>query len=147
MIARRAELAILARSGNPNPSHVHFPVFDLVRPHHGLSRLRDWIAAHGGTRLTRDLAAAIACVEPHHFSALFRRSTGLTFLEWRRKHRIACAVRAMESGEYTIHEVVSLVGYRNRRSLERAIRNATGQTPAAFLGGSIPLPPRGTLCR
>ena len=95
--------------------------------------------------MTRDVAAAIACVEPHHFSALFRRSTGLTFLEWRRKHRIACAVRAMESGQYTIHEVVSLVGYRDRRSLERAIRDATGQTPAALLGASVLSPCRGVI--
>lgn len=94
--------------------------------------MREWVAAHGGARLTLHLAASIACLEPHHLSAVFRDCTGLTFLKWRRSHRIACALRAIESGTFKLDEVVDLVGYRDRRSLERAIKSATGKTPAAF---------------
>ena len=111
-------------------SHPSHALFDLLYSHAGLLRLRDWIIAHGGAGLTREHAAAIACVEAHRFSALFRKCTGQTFLDWRRAYRTACALHALASGQYTVHQVTALVGYRNRRSLERALRDATGRTPA-----------------
>ena len=98
-------------------------------------RLRDWLIANDGARLTRAQAAAIACIEPHRFSALFHKCTGQTFLDWRRVYRTDCALRALASGHYTVSQVTALAGYRNRRSLERALRAATGQTPAALRGG------------
>lgn len=126
-----------ARRERPRPPEEHYPTFELSYPHKGLLRLREWVAGHGGARLTRRVAASIACLEPHHLSAVFRDCTGLTFLQWRRGHRIVCALRAIESGIYRLDEVVHLVGYRDRRSLERAIKSTTGKTPAAFSRGSM----------
>lgn len=42
------------------------------------------------------------------------------------------AITAIESGKYSIERVATLVGYGNRRSLERAIKSATDTTPAAL---------------
>lgn len=108
------------------------PTFELSEPHEGLLRLRRWITTYGGVRLTRNRAAAIACVEPHYFSALFHEFTGITFLRWRRDHRAACAVKVIASGICSIRGAMDLVGYQDRRSLERAVKRATGRTPAAF---------------
>jgi methylphosphotriester-DNA--protein-cysteine methyltransferase len=106
------------------------PTFELSSPHHRLRILQQWIAIHGARHLTLKEAATIAGLEPHHFSATFHLRVGLTFVQWTREHRAAFAVRALESGWYSIGQVVELAGYQDRRSLERAVKKATGKTPA-----------------
>jgi methylphosphotriester-DNA--protein-cysteine methyltransferase len=82
--------------------------------------------------LTRKQAASIASSEPHYLSYLFRRELGKTFVNWRREHRTSVALAALEEGKHSIDEIVSLVGYRSRRSLERAVKAATGRTAGSF---------------
>lgn len=121
--------APIQRKSIPAPSG-DLPTFDLLKPHHRLRRLQQWIAAHGALRLTLREAAAIVGLEPHYFSSTFHLSVGLTFGQWTRQHRAALAVRALESGQYSIEQVAELVGYQGRRSLERSVRRITGKTPA-----------------
>jgi len=70
--------------------------------------------------------------EPHYLSYLFRRELGKTFVNWRREHRTSLAIAALREGKYSINEIVQLVGYKSRRSLERAVKEATGRTAATF---------------
>lgn len=100
--------------------------------HSALQRLQQWAASTPPTRLTRNQAASIASSEPHYLSYLFRRELGKTFVNWRREHRTSVALAALEEGKYSIDEIVSLVGYRSRRSLERAVKAATGRTAGSF---------------
>lgn len=109
-----------------------YPTFTFSGVHMGLRRLRLWVAAHGALQLTLKDAAEIACLEPHYLSRAFRRRVGQTFLEWTREYRLAWAIRAIKSWQYSIDEVSRLVGYRDRRSLERAVRAYTGETPATL---------------
>lgn len=106
-----------------------FPTFELLKPHHRLQRLQRWLAAHCVPTLTLRDAATIAGLEPHYLSATFHVHVGVTFAQWTRDHRTAFAVRALGCGHYSIKEAAKLVGY-DRRSLERAVRRATGKTPA-----------------
>ncbi|MBW4051694.1 MAG: helix-turn-helix transcriptional regulator [Proteobacteria bacterium] len=101
-----------------------------MRPHYRLRILQQWIGAHGTRHLTLKEAARIAGLEPHHFSATFHLRVGLRFVQWTREHRTAFAVRALESGRYSIEQVAEFAGYRDRRTLERAVKRATGKTPA-----------------
>src|SRR5256885_32973 len=63
----------------------------LLNGHPALLRLRTWIAVNDPIRLTMREAADLACVELHYFSAIFRKHTGRSFIEWRRSIRIARA--------------------------------------------------------
>lgn len=107
-----------------------YPTFEFSGVHEGLSRLRLWIAVNGAVGLTLREAADIASLEPHYLSRVFRRRVGRTFLGWTRQYRTICALRAIESCRYSIGEVSRLIAYRNRRTLERIIKAATGYTPA-----------------
>jgi methylphosphotriester-DNA--protein-cysteine methyltransferase len=100
--------------------------------HSALRRLQQWAANTPPTKLTREQAAAIASREPHYLSYLFRREMGKTFVNWRREYRTSVALAALEEGTYSINEIVRLVGYRSRRSLERAVKGATGRTAGSF---------------
>lgn len=114
-----------------------YPTFTFSGVHMGLRRLRLWVAAHGALQLTLKDAAEIACLEPHYLSRAFRRRVGQTFLEWTREYRLNWAIRAIKSGQYSIGEVSRMVGYRDRRSLERAVRAYTGDTPGMLQKKSV----------
>lgn len=127
-----------AESSDPTRSQVR-RIYGKRRPkaspaevHSALQRLQQWAASTPPTRLTRKQAASIASSEPHYLSYLFRRELGKTFVNWRREHRTSVALAALEEGRYSIDEIVSLVGYRSRRSLERAVKAATGRTAGSF---------------
>lgn len=102
--------------------------------HAALRRLQQWAANTSPTGLTRKQAASIASREPHYLSFLFRREMGKTFLSWRREYRTSAAIAALKEGKLSIDEIVKLVGYRSRRSLERAVKEATGRTAGSFKG-------------
>lgn len=100
--------------------------------HAALRRLQQWAANTSPTGLTRKQAASIASREPHYLSYLFRREMGKTFMNWRREYRTSVAIAALEEGKLPIDEIVKLVGYRSRRSLERAVKDATGRTAGSL---------------
>ena len=100
--------------------------------HAALRRLQQFAANTPPTGLTREQAAAIASREPHYLSYLFRREMGKTFTKWRREYRTSVAIAALEEGKRSIDEIVKLVGYRSRRSLERAVKDATGRTAGSY---------------
>ena len=100
--------------------------------HSALKRLQHWAASTPPTRLTRKQAASIASSEPHYLSYLFRRELGKTFVNWRREYRTSVAIAALQEGKYSVNEIVQLVGYKSRRSLERAVKAATGRTVGSF---------------
>lgn len=100
--------------------------------HVALQRLQQWATNTPPTTLTREQAASIASREPHYLSYLFRRKLGKTFVNWRREYRTSMAIAALEEGKHSINEIVKLVGYKSRRSLERAVKEATGRTAGSF---------------
>ena len=53
--------------------------------------------ASRGFQLTLKQAAAIACIEPHYFSAYFGRSMGVTFSRWRTFQRMSHATHLLKS--------------------------------------------------
>ena len=107
-------------------------IFRLSRKHAALHRLQRWVAVNGALKLTLQQAAEIAALEPHYFSAAFHQHVGQSFLEWRREYRAKVAVHLINKGIFSIDYIGTLVGYRDRRSLERAIAAFTGRTAAYF---------------
>jgi transcriptional regulator GlxA family with amidase domain len=106
--------------------------FRLSRTHAGLRRLQLWVATNGCLTLSLRQAAQIASLEPHYFSVVFHRVVGKSFQEWRRSCRVEVALRLIKSGEVNMSEIATLVGYRDRRSFERAVKDHTGSKPSSF---------------
>ena len=113
------------------------PTQDLnlaLKGHPALRRLETWAATNDQLQLTLRDAATLACVELHYFSAIFRKHTGSTFIEWRRATRAARAVTLIADGTLSVDQIVHAVGYKDRRSLERALKQLMGTTPSALRG-------------
>ena len=93
------------------------------------ARLQRWLAdGNSAVTLTLRRAAHIAALEPHYFSAAFHRWSGESFILWRRRQRVARAIEALQAGHQPVTDIAILAGYRDRRSLERAITAVTGRT-------------------
>lgn len=97
--------------------------------HEGLERLKHWVATNGALTLTLAKSARIACLEPHYFSATFRRHVGESFKQWRCRYRIAWIVREIARDRHSLQEICLRAGYRDRRAFERAVKRLTGSTP------------------
>jgi transcriptional regulator GlxA family with amidase domain len=101
----------------------------LLGGHPALVRLSEWMRANDPLHLTLSNAAELACLERQYFSAIFRRYVGISFVEWRRSIRTNRAAHLMTVEGLTVEEVVLAVGYKDRRSLERAFKTILGTTP------------------
>lgn len=131
----------LNSAGNPLKRSRH-PKITLVFQHDGLVRLKEWITRNDPLTLTQRQAAEIASLERHYFSTVFHECVGETFVKWRRRQRIKQALRTLKEGRSSVSQVASLVGYSQRRSLERGMKALAGETPGAYKRKLQPRPPR-----
>jgi len=102
-----------------------------------LSKVFAWVETHGLARLTLEHAAAVAGVEPHYFSSLFRKKVGVTFSAWRLRQRVSVAQTLLRKDVHSIAQIAEAVGYKDSRSLERASKTLSGLTPATFKSGVV----------
>ena len=108
------------------------PTINLIIQHDGLVRLNKWIARNDPFTLILRQAAEIAFLERHYFSTVFHACVGETFVKWRRQQRVTQALRSLKKGRSSVTQVANLVGYRERRSLERGMKALAGETPGAY---------------
>jgi AraC family transcriptional regulator len=96
-----------------------------------LKRATDYIGDNlsGGLSLV-DLAAA-AGYSPHHFSRLFKETTGLSPHQYVIRQRVERAKDLLLRG-HPVGEVARRVGFSDQSHLSRHFRRLHGVTPAAF---------------
>lgn len=135
--AKNLGTSALNRAGHPQ-KRSRYPTINLVVQHDGLVRLKKWIARNDPLTLTLRQAAEIASLERHYFSTVFHECVGETFVKWRRRQRVAIALKSLRNGGSSVTQVVNLVGYRERRSLERGMKAIAGATPGAYKRKLLP---------
>lgn len=120
---------------------------DSVDPHafeyfRRLARARAYIEMNlAGDTSLRKVAREVG-MSPAYFSAFFRRNVGVSFQEWRTMLRVTRAHALFEQANCSVLSVAMKVGYSDRRSLERAFRLYTGETPRSFRERSCKGPTR-----
>jgi len=114
----------------------------LGRPAHpravgGLSarnwrRVRDYIDAHLGNRLTVAQLAAQAGLSPSHFLRAFRQTTGLPPHQYVLSLRLAKARQLVLDARQPLDGVARACGFSSHSHLTAAMRRAWGVTPSAL---------------
>ncbi len=82
--------------------------------------------------ITLNDICAITNYTPAHMSKKFKANMGITFFEYLRRIRIASAQRLLLNTGKTIDEIMSMVGYQDKKSFYGAFRKVTGTTPDAY---------------
>ncbi len=98
-----------------------------------LRRVKSYVIGHfrdGGISL--QMAAAVACLEPKHFSKFFHRKVCVTFRSWLRQIRVGEARKLIEENEKSITEIAFQVGYQDLGTFERAFKSETSLCPKHY---------------
>ncbi|WP_232238746.1 response regulator [Paenibacillus forsythiae] len=88
------------------------------------------------TRYAEDISLQLLAAQFHvseaHFSRLFRKATGTTFIDYLTQVRMEKAMELLCSPDSRIYEVSLAVGYQDSRYFSQLFRKATGKTPTEF---------------
>lgn len=82
-------------------------------------------------KLTLELVARNAGVSKHHFSRLFKLSTGYNVVEYVNRRRI-CLAKKFLIEEMSVTEVCFTVGFNELSYFDRVFRRLVGMNPSEF---------------
>jgi AraC-like DNA-binding protein len=105
---------------------------DAPRPSSRLAALRARIEAEPGLPWTTYTMARCAGVSVSRLHALFREEVDTSPHAWLAAHRIARACEWLASTRLPIADIALRAGFSEQSALTRALRKATGMTPAAY---------------
>ncbi|MGG1520058.1 response regulator [Paenibacillus oryzisoli] len=71
-------------------------------------------------------------VNPNHFSEVFKRETGCTYLEFVTRERMNRAIEIVSETQTKVADVAKSVGYEDIKYFTQQFKKHTGQTPSEF---------------
>src|ERR1700693_2326182 len=78
-----------------------------------------------------DVARAIH-VSPFYLCKIFKKATGLTFVEFRNRLRIESAMKLLANPNESVSEIAYSVGFQSLTQFNRLFRRIVGQSPTTF---------------
>lgn len=97
-----------------------------------IRQAREYIAAHLDEPLQLPAVAAHAGVSQHHFSRLFKSTTGMSFTDYIARLRIERAKKELLKPNARVTEVAYEVGFQSLSQFNRSFSRITGETPTQF---------------
>lgn len=82
--------------------------------------------------LTLDMVAGELGISPNYFSALFKQSTGQSFITYLTSVRLEHAKQLLATGGYRAYEVALLCGYENATYFSTIFKRHVGVPPTEF---------------
>jgi len=107
-------------------------------PGNRLKRVLDYIAAYLDDNMSLAQLAAIAGMSPHHFSELFRRSTGRAPHNYVLMQRIERAKQQLRDPKSSIIDAGLDAGFQNPSHFARMFRKLEGTSPSTYRAEHMP---------
>ncbi len=95
-------------------------------------RARHYVRDNLGDRMTLEEVAQHAGLSQHHFSRLFRSSTGMTLTDYINRSRIEAARQLLLKADARVSEVAFEVGYQSLSQFNRSFLRITGRSPLDY---------------
>ena len=118
---------------------IAYPIQKRGLDNRRLQRVTDYIDANLRDRLSRAHLAQVCRLTEHHFSRMFKASTGIPPMKYVWRCRIHRARQLMETGEWKVVAAAAETGFFDQSHLDRQFRKEFGCTP----GSVIPTRPVG----
>ncbi|BBI33431.1 response regulator transcription factor [Cohnella abietis] len=91
-----------------------------------------FIKEHLDKNITLQQVAKSVHVNPNHLSEVFKRETGLNYLEFVTRQRMERAEEILNESNAKISEVANRVGYEDIKYFSRLFKKHTGRTPSEY---------------
>ena len=98
-----------------------------------LRRVVDHIDTHIKEPLSVNQLAKIATLSAHHFSKLFKKTTGQSPMQYVLKLRVEMARTLLRTGDFRVSEVAHELGFYDQSHLDRHFRRFFGHPPKHLL--------------
>jgi AraC family transcriptional regulator len=105
-------------------------------PKYLLDRALEFIDENLGNNLSLAEVSAIVEMSPYHFCRLFKRSTGLSPIQYVKRERIQTARRLLAEHRLSLVEVALQLGFSDQSHFTRTFRAEVGVTPSQYSAGN-----------
>ncbi|HQY91762.1 helix-turn-helix domain-containing protein [Caldilinea sp.] len=103
------------------------------RTHQIIEQAKQYIETHlASQELSLHTVAAAVGWSPSHFSTVFSRETGVTFVAYLTARRIDEAMHLLRTTTLSTGDIAYQVGYHNPRYFYAVFKRATGQSPSEY---------------
>lgn len=94
--------------------------------------VKQYIGEHYGEPLTLDDVSAIAELSPAYLSTVFKKDTGMTFLEYLSRVRMDMAKQLLKETSCTVADICAQVGYSDVRYFTKTFTKYSGLKPNEY---------------
>jgi AraC-like DNA-binding protein len=99
---------------------------------------RTFISSHRADNIDLADVARATHVSTFYLCKIFKKATGLTFVEYRNRLRIESAKKLLLNPNLTVSEVAYSVGFQSLTQFNRLFRRVVGMAPTGFRGHLAP---------
>ena len=98
-----------------------------------VAKVLSWIEQHYREEITLAQAAASVYLQANYFTTLFRRETGVGFVQYLNQYRVEEACRMiLHASDTSFAQIAQDTGFPSQRHFFATFKKYTGQTPGAF---------------
>jgi AraC-like DNA-binding protein len=94
--------------------------------------VRAYTERHQAENLSLSEVARVIHVSPFYLCKIFKRATGLTFIDFRNRLRIESAKKLLTAPGVSISEIAYKVGFQSLTQFNRLFRRIVGKSPTEF---------------
>lgn len=102
-----------------------------------IRRAKDFIDAHQNEELSLNRVAGTVNMSSFYFCKVFKRETGLTFLEYLSRTRVEKAKNLLLNPNTRVSEVAFEVGFASLANFNRTFKRVVGNSPTAYRSGVL----------
>jgi len=118
-----AHLALIADKIVPQPVKVDSPL---------IKRATDYVGSHYSDPIQLESIGSALNISRYHFCRSFKRTTGLTFMEYLREVRIEKAKTLLRNTNLRVGEIAFEVGFQTLTHYNRTFRKTVGCSPTEY---------------
>lgn len=98
---------------------------------------KEYIKNNYGKDLSLDEVSRAVNISPYYFSKIFKDGTGENFIEYLTNIRIDRAKELLETSDYSMKEICSMIGYSDPNYFSRSFKKNVGVTPTEYKEGRV----------
>jgi two-component system response regulator YesN len=100
--------------------------------HPAVRRVKEYVSAHLAEKITTERVAAAARLNKQYFCGLFKRETGMVFMDFVTLLRVQRAKHLLRESNLRIKEIACATGFQTTSHLDHVFTKREGMSPRRY---------------